>query len=153
MLSNGFAGPLALRRRPSTILTVYLVCLHGLAALALLQPLELVPSVRVCLWLMLIVSGLYHWRYARQQCDAAQYWVWSDKGGWQYGDDPRAYTLRAGKSVATPWFVTLALSSPGQKIQRLLIVRDQLEPDTFRRLRVRIRLSYEVSEASGADSG
>lgn len=153
MLSNGFAGPLALKRKRSNILLAYLVCLHGLAGWALLQPLDLISGVRLLLWFMLITSAMYHRRHARHQRDNVQYWIWRDNGNWQYGDELQIWTLHANRSISTPWFAMVTLTCCGRRPQRLLFVRDQLDPDTFRRLCVRMKLSYDVTEARGRDVG
>ena len=151
MLSNGFDKPLHLKRKPSRLLAAYLVCLHALALLALLQPLALSILVTAALWGSLLASAGYHVRYFRRQCDdETTYWVWQASGTWLRGGKEQVYTLVSAKSVNTPWFVIVTLSNLTQQ-QRLLVLCDQLDADTFRRLRVRLRLHYDEAVASSED--
>ena len=46
-----------------------------------------------------------------------------------------------GSSVSNPWFVLLHLRSEHAKRFNLLICRDSLEPEAFRRLRVALRVT------------
>jgi len=150
MLSNGFAGPLRLQRKPSKLLAGYLIVLHLLGLMALLSPMMMPGVVQGVLLGLLTLSAMYHVRYYRQQHDATSaFWVWLDSGVWRHGDESRTYQLVVSKSVQTPWFVSLTLVNDQQQ-RRLLFVRDQLAADTFRHLRVRFKLHHEVT-ASGRD--
>jgi len=150
MLSNGFAGPLRLQRKPSKLLASYLIVLHLLGLIALLLPIAMSGAWQGVLLGLLTLSAVYHVHYYRQQRDdTSSYWVWLDSGNWRYGDENRTYQLVVSKSVQTPWFVALTLTDTQQQ-RRLLFVRDQLAADTFRHLRVRFKLHHEVT-ASGRD--
>jgi hypothetical protein len=153
MLSNGFARPLHLKRKPSRLLAGYLVILHVLAAVALLQPLALSVYTHAVLWLVLLSSAGYHVRYYWRQRDGDDvYWIWQAGGAWLHGDDEQLLALVSSKSVATPWFVRVTLAGLDRKQQHLLIVRDQLDADSFRRLRVRLKLDHDEAAASSEES-
>jgi hypothetical protein len=152
MLSNGFDKPLHLNRKPSRLFAGYLVLLHALALLALLQPLALSALAKGGLWSLLICSVGYHLRYFLQQCDVHNaYWVWQSGGAWLRDIEEHCYTVVTSRSVNTPWFVVVTLACVDQPAQRILVLRDQLDPDTFRRLRVRLKLAYDEVAASSDD--
>jgi len=147
MLSNGFARPLHLRRKASLVLAGFLIVLHVLALIALLQPLAITALVHDLLYPSVVCSVVYHAVFYRHQIDKAHYWIWHAGGSWQYSDNERLFSLVLPRSVQTPWFVALTLTDTRQR-QRLLIVRDQLDADTFRRLRVRVKLHQEDTAAA-----
>ena len=149
MLSNGFDKPLHLTRKPSRLLAAYLVLLHVLVLLALLQPLALASWVQAGLWLIWIFSAGYHrYQYRRQSDVHYDDWVWQTGGTFVRGQESACYTVVAAKSLCTPWFVRLTLAGMDGRQQRLLVVRDQLDVDTFRRLRVRLQLHYDEAASS-----
>jgi len=150
MLSNGFARPLCLQRKRSLLLASYLIVIHLLGLIALFQPMQISSFVLGLVLVLLAISAAYHFRYYRLQCDDALYWIWHANASWQYGEPTQTWQLALSKSVQTPWFVTLTLVSPQQQ-RRVLIVRDQVDADTFRRLRVRLKLHHEDAAAAGSD--
>lgn len=140
MLYNGFAGPLRLKRKLSRLLGGYLVSLHGLALYALCQPLAMPTGVHVILLIGWLASFMYHIRYFWLLRDnEAQAWVWQAGGCWLRGSDSPVFSLVINRSLQTPWFVILALSAEGQKPENLLVLRDQVDENSFRRLRVRLK--------------
>ena len=151
MLSNGFARPLHLKRKTSRLLAAFLVNMHVLALLALLQPLALNSILQVLLFGVLLFSGIYHAVLFRRQSDGQHFWTWQAGGAWRYGEVDQAYALVSSSTVQTPWFVTLTLSNRQQQ-RRLLVVRDQLDADTFRRLRVRVKLAHEDAAANSEEA-
>lgn len=154
MLSNGFARPLHLRRKPSRLLAGYLLSLHVLAVLALLQPLNIATATHLLLYGVLLGSAGFHVAYFRRQRDqASAYWVWQAGGAWLRTDKEQPFSLVRGRVVQTPWFVTLTLVAPAQPRQRLLIVRDQVDADTYRRLRVRLQLYHEDVAVKREEAG
>ncbi|MEJ2362746.1 MAG: hypothetical protein P8Z75_15275 [Gammaproteobacteria bacterium] len=152
MLFNGFARPLRLKRNRSRLLAAYLVIAHVLAFVALSQPLAIGAVWQVLLYLAWLCSAILNWRYYRHQHDDhGQYWIWQTSGDWLRTGEARLYSLNLSRSLQTPWFVTVTLSAAGIKNQRLLIFRDQLDADTFRRLRVRLKLAHDVTATRRAD--
>ena len=110
MLSNGFARPLRLKRKPSRLLATFLVAIHTMALIALLQPLAVNAIVHTALFASLLLSAIYHVMHFRRQCVGQDDWVWQASGIWQRGDADQPYTLVLAKSLQTPWFVTLTLA-------------------------------------------
>lgn len=154
MLSNGFARPLHLRRKASRLLVSYLVGLHVLALLALLQALNISTGTHMLLYGVVLGSAVLQAAYLRRQLDQeSAYWVWQVGGAWLRTDSDRLFHLVSGRSVQTPWFVTLTLAAQGQPRQRLLIVRDQVDADTYRRLRVRLQLHHEDAAVKREEAG
>ena len=83
MLSNGFATPLHLKRKPSRLLAGYLLCIHALAMLALIQALAIPVAVHCALWLLWGASLVYHlFRYWPYSYDSHSFWIWQAGGDW-----------------------------------------------------------------------
>lgn len=152
MLSNGFDRPLHLRRKTSRLLAAYLVTVHGLALSALLQPLALTLALHIVLYVGLFASAIYHIVYFVRQHDEHGYWVWMSGGVWRYTAEERVLSLITNKTVQTPWFVLVTLVDNERRKVRLLIIRDQVDTDTFRRLRVRLRLHHDEATAGSEES-
>lgn len=153
MLLNGFDTPLHLRRKPSRVLLAYLIVIHLLAALALLSPIAVQGIAYFTLWLLLVVSIGYHFNYYQTNShDDTGYWIWQTDSTWvRATGDANACRLTPARTVSTPWFVLVTLRGPAQQ-QRLLIVYDQVAPDTYRRLRVRLKMYYEEAAAGNEDA-
>lgn len=152
MLFNGFARPLRLKRKPSPLLGLYLVCLHGLALFALCQPLAIPLVAHVVLLIVWLASVVYHaFYYRRQHDDEPSAWVWQSGGSWLRGRAAQAYSLIIRRSLQTPWFVMLCLAAPGRKPVYLLILYDQIDADSFRRLRVRLKCYQDEATARRDD--
>lgn len=148
MLSSGFARPLRLRRKTSRLLAVYLASLHLLGLLALLQPLAVVTVIHGLLYLLWAGSAVFHTMYFYRQRDVAgDFWVWQGGGDWLRTGQHQLYSLDAGQSLQTPWFVIVTLVAPELPRQRLLCLCDQLDSDSFRRLRVRLKLYHDDAVA------
>jgi hypothetical protein len=149
MLSNGFANTICLRRRPSRLLAAYLIVIHLLALTALLQPLAVPAWFGAIGFGAVLISIGYHSRlYLRLADSANAYWIWNSDGYWRHGALQGVFSLQEPGSVNTPWFVVLILSGPdGKSRRRLLLIRDQLDADDFRRLRVRLRFFHDVASA------
>jgi len=152
MLSNGFDKPLHLRRKSSRLLAAYLVVVHGLALIALLQSLAVTQLTHAMLYTCLLASLACHAVYFRRRADGKNYWVWHPGGVWRQGLEERAFRLLAAESIQTPWFALVTLINVEQQRRRLLIVRDQLDADTFRRLRVRLRLHHDEAALSSDEA-
>ncbi|MBI1421924.1 MAG: hypothetical protein GC149_00575 [Gammaproteobacteria bacterium] len=149
MLSNGFYKPLHLRRKFSRLLAAFLILLHALALLALLQSLAMPEGIHAGLYGFLLLSTVYHTKHLWSLRDTGAYWVWQSAGTWQRTDEEKTYRVVIARSVQTPWFVSLTLTAGSGNRHSLLIVRDQLHADTFRRLRVRLKL-YQEDDAAAA---
>jgi hypothetical protein len=152
MLSSGFSRPLPLKRKPSRLFAVFLLVMHGLALAALLLPLALTDVVHTALFVGLMASAFFHLAYYQRQQDNEAYWVWDANGSWRYGDNHQAFQVVLTKTVQTPWFVTIALRNAERQQQLLLILGDQLDADSFRRLRVRLKLHQEEAATSSGEA-
>jgi len=151
MLSNGFATPLHLKRKPSRLLASYLLLVHLLALLALIQALAVPPLLRLTAFGLVLLSVVYQSRrYRRQQDVASGYWICYADGSWRYSGEEANYVLRAAGCVNTPWFVVLTFSGAGGEQRRLLLLCDQIDADSFRRLRVRLKFYQEEASARRA---
>lgn len=149
MLFNGFAEPLRLKRKSSRLLGVYLLGLHGLALLVLCLPLAISYGLHLVLYFLLLMSAIYYVFYYSQQHDNdITTWVWQKGGGWIRNQSTSVvYSLRLRRSLQTPWFVMISLSAQGYKPEHLLILYDQVDADSFRRLRVRLKFYQDEATA------
>jgi hypothetical protein len=148
MLSNGFDKSLHLKRKTSRVLAVYLVLIHGLVLIALVQPLAIALLIQAMLYAGLFASIAYHVVYFRRQSDGQYYWVWHSGGVWQHGLEGQVFRLLSARCIQTPWFVLVTLINIENQRRQILIVRDQVDADTFRRLRVRLKLHHDEAAAS-----
>jgi hypothetical protein len=141
MSSARYAAPLRLEPRRSRRLAVYLAAAHG-GALALLPLLPLgMPVVAV-------LAGLIVLSWAWNQ--ATHVWlrrdrsivslVWLADGTWRLTD--RGGTTRVCRlrwdSYVHPWLTVLNFT--GASRCSVVLLPDSLDPETFRRLRVRLGL-------------
>lgn len=149
MLSNGFANTIYLARRPSRLLAAYLILIHLLAFLALLSPLAVPVWLHAIGFCAILISiGYYLRQYLHQVDTGSAHWNWNSDGNWRHGAAEGVFNLQAESSVNTPWFVVVSLrGTDGEDRRRLLIIRDQLDADDFRRLRVRLRYFHEEASA------
>jgi len=121
----------------------------------LLGLLSLLPSLAVPGWLRAIGFGVvvisigYHSRlYSRMADTDTAHWIWNPDGYWRHAAHQGVFTLQASACVNTYWFVVVMLNGPhGKDRRRLLLIRDQLEADAFRRLRVRLRFIHDEASA------
>ena len=137
MLSNGFDKPLYLRRKPSLQLAVFLFVVHVLALLALTHALAVPLHLHIILWLVWAASAIYYAAYYwPRSYDKGPYWVWQANGAWVFDSEPVHTVMSLRHSVITAWFVLVKLyDSHGTR--HCLYFADQLEADTWRRVRVR----------------
>lgn len=134
------------------MLATFLILIHLLAAAALAlwipQWWMLVPTAA------LLLSSLgYHWfRHARLQGRALIVRaVWQTQGDWRVfqnaGDEPVKAELLAD-SFVHPLLIILnfRLPGPGGR-QSLLVCRDSIDADSFRRLRARLNVSVLAADS------
>jgi len=149
MLSNGFASTIRLKRRPSRLLAAYLILVHLLALFALLSPLAVAAWLRTVGFGVVMLSIGYHSRlYPRLADTSTAHWTWNPDGYWRHAAQQGVFILQTSACVNTSWFVVVILNGPnGKDRRRLLLIRDQLDADAFRRLRVRLRFSHDEASA------
>jgi len=146
MSSNAFNKPLRLARKPSRLLATYLVLLYLLAFVA--TGLAGIPLLfKFGSALLLLIGGFthYHW-YQLHSHDAKTFWVWQSDANWieDIAGRLQSWSLQPGY-VITPWFIMLVLGNAAGKKRRLLLIRDQTDRDTFRRLSVRLGCYKELT--------
>lgn len=148
---NPFRDPLELYPQRSLLLALATLCVHGLAAL-----LVVVESVRLpaLLVLLLPVAGSAAWYWRRQRrgagtdvtrliCRADGTWRW------ECVDGSSGVGAVAASSVYTTKFVLLHLRGDSGRRRSVLLLPDSLDPDAFRRLRARVRLTAASPEPKG----
>lgn len=138
---TGFTGPIRLRPGSSARLAIGLLIAHGGAALiALLVPWPYWARLLLALFLFggLIRSLAWH---VLHRGDAATEAVLQDDGSWTLATglvEPRP-ALLASDSLVTAQLTVLVFRLADGRRRSLLLLPDNLDPDTFRRLRVRLR--------------
>lgn len=141
MLSNGFDKPLYLRRKPSTQLAIFLFVVHILALLSLARALAIPLPVHVILWLLWGASVFYYTcRYWPRSYDKGQYWIWQANGDWVINTEPVHTVMSLRNTVITAWFILVKLYDK-HGTRHCIYFADQLDADTWRRLRVRLGCS------------
>ena len=145
MSSIAYATPLRLELKPSSSLYWLLTAIH-LGALALL------PATSLPVWLVMSLSAFVVASYARQVSRFA--WLrssasvvslyWPEGEQWRLGcrNGDETWALLLSDSFVKPW-LTILLFRPdsGGRVQNVVILPDMLDPENFRRLRVRLKLN------------
>ena len=151
MWSNEYATPLHLDMKPSRVLTLAVGAMHVLAfALAVSGP----DAAWQRVGLGLLVTGSWLHLRARHPLwpNAARITrlVWGRDASWEVGRSDRVESARLGReAVVTPYLVIVALELESGRRLHLPILPDMLDRDTFRRLRVRLRLRRDKGSAYG----
>jgi hypothetical protein len=142
MWSNEYATPLHLDVRPSRVLTVAVGAMH-VFAFGFAVSLPGAGWQSLLLGLLVIVSWLRlrirHplWPNAGRITSL----VWGRDASWEIGRAGGVEPARLGKeAVVTPYLVIVPLQLESGRRLHLPILADMLDPTTFRRLRVRLRL-------------
>jgi toxin CptA len=138
---TGFTDPIRLRPRASARLAIGLVVTHaGAAAIAAL----LAWPIWARVLLVIFVSSSLLWSLAwhvLHRGDAAMEAVLQADGSWilETGQvEARPATL-AADSLVTPQLTVLVFRLADGRRRSLLLLPDNIDPDSFRRLRVRLR--------------
>jgi len=145
MSSTGFEGPVRLELRPSRALAGFLVATHAGAGACLW--LAAVPGwLRLVGGLALAASFVYSLRrYARLTDRGAVVRLAAGADAtWQVGlaDGREVPTERLAEALIHPWLVVVHLRpTAGGRALTVPIAADMLDPDSHRRLRVRLTLA------------
>ena len=146
MLSNGFDAPLHLELSTSRILLYFKLLVHLLALVAISLPSGIPIIVKILLYIFVIFSAVITLRKFWQSALQQQYFIWQKKSLWvEYLDGKEQLWHAQSDHLVTPWFVIVKLCNTGNTLL-LLILKDQCDKQTFRRLRV--RLKYFQGEAA-----
>jgi toxin CptA len=148
MSHDAYANPLVLEPRRSRYLFIYLCVVHTMALLALAVPINLPLFPRFGIATLVIFSFIRQLRRLPPQC-----LVWEADGEWQlfYADGNKSTgQLRADSYVST-LLVVLCFRLQSGGTRSVVILPDMLDPQSMRRLRVRLlqaRLA-ETAEDTG----
>ena len=137
------AKPLLLALKPSRCWRLFLYVLHILCVSALFLT-AILLWIKLLLAVLIFTSLIYHHNQHNQRIQI----VWRTGNRWFVNEDPTLYEL-ASIDFFSRWFVILSLVPAGQnnrlfsRLQhrrRFSIPFDALDADTFRLLRVRLRV-------------
>ena len=139
--SRESAAPLHLILERSRTLLTFIVVTHGIALLT-----ALVTPVPVWLRSALVIAVLISLRWTLRNSQRVQGLTLTAGGDWEilYRGHSRLARPAPG-TVVTPWLVLLNLREEGHKIG-IPICRDGVDPESFRRLRVQLRLAGDGDE-------
>lgn len=131
--------PLSIQLKPSKFLQRFNLVVHFLALMGnLLTPIPW--YLKLCL--ALLIAGDYWLNYRNLKHEARQI-HFSEKLGWQVSDNNLYKNIKLLPStVITTWLVFLHTKELGP----ILIAKDMLNNDAFRRLIVKLRISYQQEE-------
>lgn len=131
------ATPLAFERRPSAILSAFIVAAHALAASPLLfLPVAWLPALA---WLGLVLAALA-WELMRHGLPSSRRFVawarWGQDGHWrlQTGDG-QVWRGEAVAALVSPWLCIVHFRRPVGGGRSLVLPADALGADAHRRLR------------------
>ncbi len=142
-MSNTYATPLLLELRASRRLRLLIIISHTAALLVL-------PLLDIAWWMMLtagflvvlsfVVNFRRHVLYRGMR--ALRWMRWGDADDWEL-HTTSGLTLRAQLLTdwyAQPWLVMIPLRVDGHGVWHVPVVTDMLDADSFRQLRVRLKL-------------
>ncbi len=137
--------PLFLEVRPSRIFQAVSLSLHGAAVFAITQ-----TSVQIH-WMALFIACILISAYFAHSLNARTYRLqWRKDRRWEVrypcGDKRTGKMLRG--TYFNPWIVILALRTGSTRKDVILILRDSISPDDFRRLRARLKIEAKVAITS-----
>ena len=145
-LSRKFAAPLRLELGPSRVLAVWLMLVH-------ITPLLLLPLLPLPHWLKLVIAAtvLYRlldsWRrqVRRGHPDAVRDVIWNEAGHCQLilNSGQQRDVRLASQAFILPWLVVLHFRTSCWRLRYLPVLADMLDEETFRRLRVRLKITMD----------
>lgn len=134
--SRSSAAPLQLILEPSRTLQTGLAATHGLALIAALGN-PLTGALKLLLGAAILVSLALHWR----RMGFIRGLTLKPEEDWEIIFPNRILIAQLGPgTVITTWLVILHLTTP-QRHYAIPICRDAVDPESFRRLRVYLRLA------------
>ncbi|MCK5639925.1 MAG: hypothetical protein KAJ19_03980 [Gammaproteobacteria bacterium] len=148
MSLNKYATPLRLEPHISRILLILLLFAHGGALLLCLLP-DFSPVIRLVIILFVALSLLFVFRRFYSENTFKQL-VWDEQGVWVLcrHDGRQLDAELLPDSYVSPGLVILNLRClDGTRCPSQLLLSDSLDEETFRRLRVRLRLEGAAPES------
>ncbi len=150
MSSGVFDRPLRLELQPSRYLVFFVLISYG-GALLLLWVTSLWWVLKLVLSLVLLGDGRRQWRRHVwfQHPAALKELIWKEDGRWVAPGEGTAEDLELTlkQSFVHPWLVVLNFAAGHWRTHSVVILPDALAPETFRRLRVRLRMEGGNSAA------
>lgn len=145
MSSSIVSEPLRVVVKPSRLALYYLLAAHALALWGLLQ--AGLPGVSLLLLVSLLV---YLWRWLRHR-DVCGLVLQGDSCVIERGDGESLKLMLGKRHVVTNFLVILQLRNPQRLDHRyLLLFRDALDAEAFRRLRVLLRFPVSATPDAGS---
>ncbi|MGD8617757.1 MAG: hypothetical protein PVH54_01065 [Gammaproteobacteria bacterium] len=145
-MSGQYATPLQLEIGPSRRMLAWLLLTHG-AALLMLPLLPIPLLLRLALGGMVLFSLAWYWRrlISRRHPQAVRGLRWEAGRDCvlQVASGEQLQTLLAPRAFVMPWLVILYFTG---RPRQLLLLPDMLTPESFRRLRVRLRLELQQNQ-------
>ena len=152
-MSGKYATPLRLEPRSSRYLGRFLAAVH-IIALGILPFSQLPPAAIAAIVPLVILSYLHHHRLQvrRRAGQAVTALHWDSGNHWRL-------TLQAGCTIAAallpgvfiqPWLVILRFKTEYGRTACVVLLSDMLDPDDFRRLRVRLLTEMKQLADSGS---
>ena len=131
------AYPLRIEPATSKCLILIIALLH-LAALASVALATLPFGVSALAYGAITVSFIYSLRKCKRRLSI----TWDTEGDWRisFASQTRISARLCGSSIVNRYFVWLHLRTKNQRFLSLLLPRDSLSADGFRRLRVRLQI-------------
>ena len=135
MSHDAYANPLVLEPRRSRYLCIYLGVVHAMALVALTAPINLPLLLRFGIAALVILSFIRQLRRL-----PPQRLVWEADGEWQlfYADDNISTGQLRPDSYVSTLFVVLCFRLQSGGTRSVVILPDMLDPQSMRRLRVRL---------------
>jgi len=145
MSHAAYASPLVLETGRSRYLTVYLLLVHALALTVIAAPLNLSLTLRLAVAAAVLLSFI--WQINRKP---PRRLVWESDGDWQlfFADASERTGQLRPDSYVSPWLVILRFKLVKGGRCSVVIMPDMLDPQSFRRLRVRL---YQARLADAAE--
>jgi len=148
--SKKYATPLVVELTPS-VFFLSLLCLFHLVGIAVLLMLDLSVVIKILVIIFVLISLYYN--LSLHPLLRAKYSIialrWLDENEWQLTqrDGEKIYAHLNMNSYRHPLLVVLNFNIAGSKINRSVIIFfDAIDGNTFRQLRVRLRLLQNSKE-------
>lgn len=128
---------------PSRLYIGFLIAAHLLALIGSLAA-GLPVSVRAVLVIAVVGSGIFHLRRVRlDRTENRPLIIYGEQEGWsfQIGAGPRVIAELLASSVATRWITILHFQTEQSRFQSFVILRDSLDCEDYRRLRMVLKIT------------
>ncbi|MDZ7805085.1 protein YgfX [Thiohalophilus sp.] len=153
MWQNRFERRLELEPRPSRYLLIYLVVLHILAAMALLQPLTLSAGLRFVLLAAVVASLLWQvWRHYRDSRRTTRL-IWRTDGAWDYQVDEQHWPDLSllPSTYITRGLIILHLQPVNGRRLYIVLLPDSLTEEQWHLLWLRLRYARPFGQGPSTE--